>query len=78
MTRSNVHLYFNMKYITIVFIYIYQTKLYITDLESQLYLPRSSAEFGLPPRKRKISQEVDARYENQKTNMNNQYTRTIT
>jgi len=27
----------------------------------ELDLTRSSAEFGLPPRKRKISQEVDAR-----------------
>ena len=46
--------------------------MHIIYFESHLYLPRSSAEFGLPPRKRKISQEVDARYEPKKTNMNKQ------
>ena len=40
--------------------------MHIIYFESHLYLPRSSAEFGLPPRKRKISQEVDARYEPKK------------
>ena len=56
----NILIYYNR-----IHIYIFTRPIYIIYFESHPYLPRSSAEFGLPPRKRKISQEVDARYNQQ-------------